>query len=493
MTLPGDPREQRAFLRHPLVDMLIIAAPSVVQMTSHTLMQFVDSWMVALWGKDPIYVSAQGNGGFSVWVPMSIIFGMAGVVNSFVSQNLGAGTPAKGARYAWAQFWISVVAAALMLPLIWLYPRMFEAFGHSEELIRHETQYATILLAGAVLPMASKGVANYFFGMHRPVIPMTAALLGNAANILANFVLIFGFEPLGIPEMGLVGAAIGTVIGSAVELVLPAVVFLGPRWARSFATRASWRPRIKPIGELLRVGTPAGLMFVNEMVCFGYLLVVLGGRFGEAQQAAGHIALRYMSLSFMPTVGLSIAVTAIVGRLIGMGRLDLAEKRAWLGTGLAVAYMGGCAACFVIFREQLIGLFVPEGTPAEEAAELLQTGALILIAAAVFQVFDAVAVTISGALRAAGDTLVPSILTITLSWALIVGGGHLAIELKPEWGVLGPWIGASAYIVVLGLALLVRFRMGAWKRMRLAEAPPPDADPRANGPTPDKARPPADA
>ena len=93
---------------------------------------------------------------------------------------------------------------------------------------------------------------------------------------------------------------------------------------------------------------------------------------------------------------------------------------------------------------------------------------MILIAAAVFQVFDAVAVTMTGALRGAGDTLVPSILTIGLSWLLIVGGGHLAVEFVPQWGALGPWIFASAYIVVLGVCLLVRFRMGAWKKMRLA-------------------------
>lgn len=466
MTLPGAPEEQRLILRHPLLDMLFIAAPSIVQMVSYSAMQFVDMQMVTQWGDDPVYVSAQGNGGMAVWIPLSLIFGMSGVVSSFVSQNLGAGSPRKGAQYVWAQWWIALATAVVLLPMVFVLPPVFAKMGHSPELVDLETGYANILIYGAILTMGARTVAQYFFGMHKPLVPMAAALLGNVVNVLANFVLIFGL--LGFPELGLMGAALGTVIGSAVEMLIPAAMFLMPHWAKNFDTRTAWKPASKPIKEILRVGTPAGLMMVNEMVCFGYLMVGLGGRFGEAQQAAGWVALRYMSLSFMPTVGLSIAITAIVGRLIGMGRLDLAEKRAWLGMGLGIAYMGACATCFIVFREQLMGLFVTDEMDAESAAELVRVGSMILIAAAVFQTFDAVAVTMTGALRGAGDTLVPSVLTIVLSWLLIVGGGHLAVAVKPEWGAVGPWIFASAYIVVLGVALLVRFKLGAWKRMKLS-------------------------
>ena len=466
MTLPGAPQEERDFLRHPLLDMLFIAAPSIVQMVSYSAMQFVDTVMVTNWGDDPIYVSALGNGGMLAWIPISLVIGMAGVVSSFVSQNLGAGTPRVGAKYVWAQLWISVCASVLLLMLVPQLSTVYGALGHSDQLGALETSYASIVIIGAIFPMGARSIAQYFFGMHKPIIPMIAAIAGNIVNVLGNWVLIFGL--FGFPELGLTGAAIATVLGGAIEFIVPLAIFLLPWWHTNYATRTPWRPNWKPIKEILRIGTPAGLMFINEMICFGYLLVGLGGRFGEDQQAAGWIALRYMSLSFMPTVGLSIAITAIVGRLIGMGRIDLAEKRAGLGMGLGVAYMGTCATCFILFRHELMALFVTADMAEESAAELIRVGSMILIAAAVFQVFDAVAVTMTGALRGAGDTLVPSILTIGLSWLLIVGGGHLAVEFVPQWGALGPWIFASAYIVVLGLCLLVRFRMGAWKKMRLA-------------------------
>lgn len=101
-----------------------------------------------------------------------------------------------------------------------------------------------------------------------------------------------------------------------------------------------------------------------------------------------------------------------------------------------------------------------------------------MIAAAVFQLFDAIAITMSGALRGAGDTVWPGVVTIVLSWVCIVGGGHLAIALVPHWGSMGPWVGASAYIILLGVFLLARFLAGNWKRIdllsRSASAGEPD-------------------
>jgi MATE family multidrug resistance protein len=151
---------------------------------------------------------------------------------------------------------------------------------------------------------------------------------------------------------------------------------------------------------------------------------------------------------------------------MGMGRPDLAAKRAWLGMRLTVAYMGLCALGFVIFREPLVDVFVSDDlhqSDPESAAALLRVGASVMIAAAIFQVFDAVAITISGALRGAGDTIWPGVVTVVVSWGCIIGIGHLALAWAPGLGSLGPWIGASSYIILLGVLFLARFVAGRWK------------------------------
>ena len=136
---------------------------------------------------------------------------------------------------------------------------------------------------------------------------------------------------------------------------------------------------------------------------------------GCFHSTVGWIALQYMHLSFMPAVGISIAAQAMVGKAMGSKRPDIAVARTMLALKITVGYMGLCALCFVLFREQLIEIFINEGTPPEERARLIEIGVVIMIAAAVFQVFDAVAITLAGALRGAGDTVWPGVATIVLS------------------------------------------------------------------------------
>ena len=90
--------------------------------------------------------------------------------------------------------------------------------------------------------------------------------------------------------------------------------------------------------------------------------------------------------------------------------------------------------------------------------------------AAFFQTLDAVGIVYIGALRGAGDTLIPGLATVVFSWLFIVFGGWLAIELLPHLTSLGPWLAATAYITALGIAMAWRFESGAWRGRRLVES-----------------------
>jgi len=247
-------------------------------------------------------------------------------------------------------------------------------------------------------------------------------------------------------------------------------------------------------------------MFVNELACWSYLTVVLLGLGGRAKAAhaglgaeeiaqagtvantAGYIALQFMHLSFMPAVGLSIATQAMVGKAIGAGDIGRARAHAMLGLKLAMVYMGLCAVAFLALRHQMIRVFLPESVTAEDAARVIEVGAAVMIAAAVFQVFDAVAIILSAALRGAGDTVWPGVVGVTLSWLCVVGLGWLTVEVAPQFGSIGPWAGASLYIILLAFAMWWRFAGGAWKTMKLTHPDdlhslPPDAV--APGPAPE--------
>jgi MATE family multidrug resistance protein len=451
---------------HPLLEMFQIAGPTVATMASYTAMQFVDKLMVSRIGPEPVYVGAQGNGGLAAFVPIAVAMGALTVVNTYVSQNLGAGRPERGPAYAWNGLWIAAVFwAVFMVPYGFALPRVFALAGMDPVQADLAVQYGRILVFGSVLSMWTRGLSQYFYGMHRASVVMTAGVAANIVNLVLTYGLVFG--RLGLPRMGVPGSAWGTVIATGLELAIPMSVFLGGRFHARYRTRSAWRPSVSHIRELLRIGWPGGLMFGNEMICWGYFMVHLVSRFGPEQATAGWIAHQYMSLSFMPAVGISVACTALVGKYMGMGRPDLAARRAWLGVLIALSYMAACGVLFVVLRGPMMRLFIDAQTPPDQAARLVSLGSAFLVATACFQAFDAVAMTLGGSLRGAGDTVVPGVATIVLAWTVIVGGGEAMVRLVPGLGAIGPWIAAATYIATLGLILLARFLGGQWRSIRL--------------------------
>ena len=188
-----------------------------------------------------------------------------------------------------------------------------------------------------------------------------SAIIGNLTNVGANYALIFGSEGIpalglpgipGVPALGLNGAAIGTVIGTAVEVAIPMTIFLGRRMHAELGTRDAWTPQARPIGDLFRIGWPAAVQYGNELICWSIFMTVLVGKFGENHMTAGWIALSYMHLSFMPAIGFSVAATSLVGKYVGAGQPDIAVHREHdCASRLAMVYMTTCAGViFWVFR-----------------------------------------------------------------------------------------------------------------------------------------------
>jgi MATE family multidrug resistance protein len=190
-----------------------------------------------------------------------------------------------------------------------------------------------------------------------------------------------------------------------------------------------------------------------------FMNVIIAG-FGTAALAANSFAFTYMHLCFMPAIGVGHAVTALVGKYIGMRRPDLAARRAHLGFFVCAAYMVTTGLLLAAFRHQLIGVFSAD-------PEVQRVGATLLLFVAAYQIFDAMFVVYVGALRGAGDTLVPAAVQAALVWTIVVGGGFVTRAYAPGYGVAGPWTLATVFGGILGLFLLARFQRGGWKHIRL--------------------------
>ncbi|HET6442067.1 MAG TPA: MATE family efflux transporter, partial [Phycisphaerae bacterium] len=444
-------------------EVIRLAVPTVFNTISFTIMQFVDGVMVSSVGKETF--SAQLGGGISAFTTVCFFIGLLGCVSTFAAQNLGAGRPERAARYAWQGLWLGWGAAALLAVVaIPAAPYLFPLFGHAPEVTRLETLYYQILVGGAVFSLPARALGAWFIGMHRPAITLVAGVAANVVNVAANYILIFGH--LGFPAMGLAGAGLGMVAGFATEAAILGAVFLVGPMAREYATRRQWALSRRELADLLRIGSPAGAMFVGDILMWTIFMAGIIGWFGTEAIAATNILNRYWHLCFMPALGLSAAVSAIVGRYCGAGKPEIAWRRAHAGLVLVEAYMVTCGIVIWLLREPLVRLFNAEADPIVQA---IATRAVIFIL--ICQAFDALSVIFIGALRGAGDTLWPGAMQLALAYGVGLGGASLIAYLKPQWGIFGPWSAASGYVIVLGLVMWGRFLSGRWKRMTVVPAP----------------------
>ncbi len=470
-TLPPGPDDDRA--DSSLGQVLRMSWPASVTMLNVTILRFVDGLMVAQVSKEAF--AAQFIGGMASFIFEGFFTGLLTVVNTYVAQNLGAGRYRKVGQYAWAGIVLAWAAAVAMSGLAVVAPHLFGLFGHAPKLQALETMYFRYMILAIGVSLSSRVIEQFFYGVGRPMIVLTASLASNAFNIGANYVLIFGVGPF--KAMGLEGAAIGSVSAYGLHLLILGAVFLGWPALRSFETRRCGL-HIRQVADLVRVGWPAGVNLGHDILTWQLMMSGLVASFGTTALAASTAAVRWMGLSFMPAIGLGMATTALVGQAIGAGRLRRARHHAHKSLAVVLTYMGICGLAFLLFRRPMIELFTRHNDVSpDQVADIVNTGSRVLLCAVVFQLFDALRIAYVGALRGAGDTHWVMAVTIAVAWSVCLGGGWLVVRFIPQWGAVGPWIAAAAYVCILGILTAWRFESGAWQRIDLLgkspQSPPP--------------------
>ena len=453
--------EPDQFEQRPLVELLRLAGPTVAQMASYTVMQFVDTWMLSRSGDGVAAViapTAAANSGILAFAIISLGMGVLWVVNTLVSQAYGRRDYAACGQFLWQGVWFALVFSLLPLPTLPFAPRAFAWLGHEPQLARAEAIYWQIVVGFCALKLIGTTFQQFLLAVDRASAVMIATMVGVAANVLAAWMMIFGH--LGVRPMGVAGAAWAQNIGVAVEAaVAAAFVWLWPAISRNF-NAFDWRLRLPQLRTLLKVGIPSGVQAVADVLAWAAWGNVVMALFGTKAMAGTNFVFRYMSVSFMPALGIGTAVTALVGRYIGRKRPDIAVQRAHLGFKVAAVYMLACAAVFILFRRALMSLFAAD-------PQVMAIGSMMLVFAGVYQLFDAIYIVYYGALRGAGDTFVPAVATAALNWGITVAGGYAIAWYAHDLGPAGPWYMATAYGIILGAFMYVRFVRGGWRAIHL--------------------------
>lgn len=433
-------------------EVMVMSWPIILGSLSYTVMEFVDKWMVSKLGTEPL--AAVGAAGIWSFTISTMLLGIIGCVSTFAAQSLGRDKKQDCARYTWQGIYLSIGAALLAFLFFPLSRPLFQLMRHGDEVMRLELIYFRIRLLG-YLPMAcGTALAAFFQAVNRPRIPMYMAIVGNANNILFNYLLIFG--AFGFPRMGLAGAATSTIMSQYLQTILLLGVFVSGPFHREFGSRAVFQFDFQRLRELVRIGLPSGVSMFLDIANWSIFTSFVVGYFGATQLAAHNIAISFMHLCFMPAVAMNQGIAAIVGQWLGRGDVLRAKARTYSALRIAMGYMTAMGLIFAIFGGTLIESIFSQDP------EVIRLGHHLLILAAVFQAFDATNIICMGALRGAGDTRWMMWAMFFVAYLLFLPLAFiLAFTLKGE--AFGAWIAATVFITVLSFILFYRFYSEGWR------------------------------
>lgn len=452
---------ERKYKQGGLKEMLIIALPIVISQSCDTFMVVTDRFFLSKLGA--VQMNAVMAGGLSSYMMMCFFTGIIGFSTALIGQYFGAKRPDMCSKTATQALILALVAyplIILMKPLAYL---LFDFLGLSEEQMSYQKIYFDILIFGSIIGLLRGVIYSFFSGIGRTRIIMTSTIAAMLVNVGVNYVIIFGH--LGFPALGIRGAAYGTLIGGFVGLVMLIVAYLSQRNREEFFLKESFSFRPKLFKKFLHFGTPPGIEQLLNVLAFNSIVLIFQS-YSDVSASAASIVFSWDMVSFVPLIGVQIAVTSLVGRYMGAMRPDLAERTAMSGLKLGAMFSFVVFVLFLFFPDKLVDVFSPQDYDAifEQARPL----AIFMIQiAAIYVTVEAVVVTFVGVLRGAGDTLFAMVFSTVMHWAMAISI-YLVLN-KMNGTPQVAWMISVGAFFVMGLIFYLRFRSGKWKEIKMVK------------------------
>jgi MATE family multidrug resistance protein len=446
--------------RQTLGELTRLALPMVVSQGALAMMFFADRFFLSR--LSPVHVAASLGGGVAFWVCLCFFNGIAAYGNALVAQHYGRKELHRCPQVLTQGVILSVVAQPALLLLAWPMRYSFEWMGHAPEQVALEQTYFMTMVAGGVLFLIKTVFASYFSGTGHTRVVMIADVIGVLLNIPLTYALVFG--RFGLPSLGIAGAALATVAAAALTIGVYLLFYLNAIHARRFAVRDSllYVPGI--MRRYVRLGLPSGFELFIGMGTFNVFLLLFQS-YGIAEGAAMAIVFNWDMVSFVPLMGLSIAVMSMTGRFVGAGDMARSNEVITAGFLLGATYSGTLAALFVIYREALLSVFA---TPGSDFTPILAVGAPMMVGMATYAVADAVILVSSGVLRGAGDTRWLMLTSVTIH--VIMLAIQLLVILVLNLGPLHSWWVFVFMLLTKAGICLARVLGGRWRSAeRLAD------------------------
>lgn len=389
-------------------EIIYLAIPAVGEMTLYMMIWIFDTMMIGKYGGQ-LAVSSVGLSTEIIYSFFNIIIavGVSTALTSLISRAIGSKDYKKAEIIANAGIKIAVVLAFIFFSLLFFIPdKILNLAGATKEMLPLATRYAKISSFSFFLLTLSSTTNGVFRGVKDTKTSLYVAGSINIVNLFLDYVLIFG--NLGFPEWGITGAAVATVAGNFIGILL--------QWSRlkklPFKISLFSYVSKKDIWEIIRFTIPSGLQEANfslsRLLGLTFILSL-----GTTSFAANQIGIAIEAISTMPGWGVAIACTALVGHSIGENNPNKSQEYTLYSTIIASIFMGILACFFFFIPKTLISFFINK-----QEIDVIRIGAICLQVAAFEQIPIAIVTVLGSYFKGIGNPKTPFYVSFFTNWFL---------------------------------------------------------------------------
>jgi MATE family multidrug resistance protein len=445
---------------------LVLAAPMIANNAIQAVLNLTDTWFIGRISTDALAAMAAVQ--WLTFVAIMLFGGVGLAVQTVVAQAYGARRYWRASQATWVGLWATAATIPLFIAIGLLGPWLLSPFQLAPHIEALALQFWEPRVFGGFLAVATWAALGFFNGIGKPHVALWISLGDAVANIALNQLFIFEWG------FGIAGSAWATNCAMLIGVIVAVLVFTSRSYRRPYHAVLTWRVRVPLLIKQWKLGFPMGLMIAADMVGFA-LFQIMQVRVSAVAGAATQVVMMLTSIAYMPTVGIALTGTTLVGQSIGAGDRQWAFRIGNAVILLAIGYMAFAGILLGLNGSWLLPLFVKAGDL--QGVDVISLGVTIIWIGGAYQLFDGLNIASGCCLRGAGDTTVPAVLVIVLSWFVFVPIAHMAtftddnglVTGMPQFGfgAIGGWTALMFYIVMLGLVMLWRWRARAWQTISI--------------------------
>ena len=385
---------------------------------------------------------------FFIVLALVSAFAMAGI--SVLAQYTGAGLHYEADRAAAQMFLLlCVFSVVLTVPLVAFAPGFLRMVLAPEETLADGTLYMRIAMLALPFMAFSSGYGSALRALGNTTTIVKIGIATNIINAVLDPILIFGL--LGMPKMGVAGAAVGTLVANIVN----AAVCYRLLTRGHMGLRIRWRdlrPDRAVLMSIARIAWPMAINGSSDSWGFFFFRILIN-TLGAAVLSAYTVSFRVLNMFTMPSVAMAFAAPPIVGQAVGAGKPELARQAVWRSTALTAAMLLAPMVLLMVFGQEVAGLFTKDPAVIKEAGKFFL---VVPISSYAFQVITV----LSAAFLGSGHTRAPMV--ISLVRQLRLPAGFLMCK-SLHMGSMGIYWGMVAGNVLGAVLTLWIFLQGHWQ------------------------------